>query len=68
MSTDMFNCCSELILRQLEKEIGLRVGGCNVTNIIYEDDAVLTSWDKKRYATVSCSMLLKKRVIGRYCL
>jgi hypothetical protein len=41
MSPDLFNYYSELILRELEKERGLRVGGHNITNIRYADDTVL---------------------------
>ena len=43
MSPDLFNYYSELIfkLRELENEKGLRVGGCNITNIRYADDTVL---------------------------
>ena len=41
MSPDLFNYYSELILRELDKRKGLRVGGHNVTNIRYADDTVL---------------------------
>ena len=41
MSPDLFNYYSELILRELEKENGLRIGGHNITNIRYADDTVL---------------------------
>ena len=38
MSPDLFDYCSELILRELGKERGLKVGGHNITNIRYADD------------------------------
>jgi len=41
MSSDLFNYYSELILRELGKDRGLRVGGHNSTNIRYADDTVL---------------------------
>ena len=41
LSPDLFNYYSELILRELEKERGLRVGGQNITNLRYADDTVL---------------------------
>ena len=41
MSPDLFNYYSELILRELEKERGLRVGGQNIRNLRYADDTVL---------------------------
>jgi len=41
MSPDLFNYYSELILRELDKERGLGVGGRNITNIRYADDTVL---------------------------
>ena len=41
MSPDLFNYYSELILRELEKERGLRIGGQNITNLRYADDTVL---------------------------
>ena len=41
LSPDLFNYYSELILRELEKEKGLRVGGQNITNLRYADDTVL---------------------------
>ncbi len=41
MSPDLFNNYSELILRELDKGKGLRVGGHSVTNKRYADDIVL---------------------------
>ena len=41
MSPDLFSYYSELILRELEKERGLRIGGQNITNLHYADDTVL---------------------------
>lgn len=41
MSPDLFNYYSELILRELEKERGLKIGGQNITNLRYADDTVL---------------------------
>ena len=41
MSPDLFNYYSELILRKLDKERGLKIGGRNITNIRYADDTVL---------------------------
>jgi len=41
MSPDLFNYYSELILRELEQENGLKVGGQNIANIRYADDTVL---------------------------
>ena len=41
MSPDLFNYYSELILRKLEKERGLKIGGQNITNLRYADDTVL---------------------------
>ena len=41
MSPDLFNYYSEMILRELEVEKGLKVGGQNITNIRYADDTVL---------------------------
>ena len=40
MSPDLFNYYSELILRELEKERGLRIGGQNITNLRYADDTL----------------------------
>ena len=41
MSPDLFNYYSELILRELGKERGLREAGHNITTIRYTDDTVL---------------------------
>jgi len=41
MLPDLFNYSSELILRELGKERGLRLGGHNITNIRYAGDTVL---------------------------
>ena len=41
MSPDLFNYYSELILRELGQDRGLRVGGHNITDIRYADDTVL---------------------------
>ena len=41
MSLDLFNYYSEMILRELEVEKGLKVGGQNITNLRYADDTVL---------------------------
>eukprot|EP00795_Rhopilema_esculentum_P010718 gene10718-biopygen13199 len=41
MSPDLFNYYTEKILREINNEKGLRVGGSNITNIRYADDKVL---------------------------
>ena len=41
MSPDLFNYYSELILREIKNEKGVRIGGHNITNIRYADDTVL---------------------------
>ena len=41
MSLNLFNYYSEMILRELEEEKGLEVGGENITNLRYVDDTVL---------------------------
>ena len=41
MSPELFIYYSELILRNLEQERGLKVGGHNITNIRYADDTIL---------------------------
>ena len=40
MSPDLFNYYSEMILRELDKEKGFRIGGRNITNIRYADDSL----------------------------
>ena len=47
MSPDLFNYYSELILRNLEQERGLKVGGHNITNIRYADDTILIAESEK---------------------
>ena len=40
MSPDLFNIYTEFIMKNIENE-GIRVGGKNINNIRYADDAVL---------------------------
>ena len=47
MSPDLFNMYSEIILRELEDENGIQVGGHSITNIRYADDTVLFSESEK---------------------
>ena len=47
MSPDLFIMYSEIILRELEDENGIQVGGHSITNIRYADDTVLFSESEK---------------------
>ena len=47
MSPDLFAMYSEIILRELEDENGIQVGGHSITNIRYADDTVLFSESEK---------------------
>ena len=44
--SDLFNYYSELILKNLEQERGLKVGH-NITNILYADDTILIAESEK---------------------
>ena len=41
LSPDMFSLYSEIILRDIEGEEGIKIGGVNINNIRYADDTVL---------------------------
>ena len=47
MSPDLFSMYSEIILRELEDENGIQVGGHSIINIRYADDTVLFSESEK---------------------
>ena len=44
LSPDLFNMYSELIFREIEEMRGISVGGVNITNLRYADDAVLMAY------------------------
>ena len=49
LSPDLFSLYSEIIMRNIEGQLGIRVGGHNMINLRYADDTVLISEMKKTY-------------------
>ena len=47
LSPDLFNLYNEVIMRNLEEHPGIKVGGKNVNNLRYIDDAVLIGENEK---------------------
>ena len=47
LSPDLFSLYSEIIMRNIEGQPGIRVGGHNVNNLRYADDTVLISENEK---------------------
>ena len=47
LSPDLFSLYSEIIMRNIEGQPGIRVGGHNINNLRYADDAVLISENEK---------------------
>ena len=47
LSPNLFNLYSEVIMRNLEKHPGIKVGGKNVNNLRYADDTVLIAENEK---------------------
>ena len=51
LSPDLFSLYSEIIMRNIEGQPGIRVGGHNINNLRYTDDTVLISENEKRPTT-----------------
>ena len=47
LSPDLFSLYSEIIMRNIEGQPGIRVGGHNINNLRYADDTVLISENEK---------------------
>ena len=47
LSPDLFSLCSEIIMRNIEGQPGVRVGGHNINNLRYANDTVLISENEK---------------------
>ena len=47
LSPDLFSLYSEIIMRNIEGQPGIRVGGHNINNLKYADDTVLISENEK---------------------
>ena len=47
LSPDLFSLYSEIIMRNIEGQPGIRVGGHNIYNLRYADDTVLISENEK---------------------
>ena len=47
LSPDLFSLYSEIIMRNIEGQPGIRVGGHNISNLRYADDTVLISENEK---------------------
>ena len=47
LSPDLFSLCSEIIMRNIEGQPGIRMGGHNINNLRYADDTVLISENEK---------------------
>ena len=47
LSPDLFSLYSEIIMRNIEGQPGIRVGGHNINNLRYADDTVLISEKEK---------------------
>ncbi|GFO00845.1 endonuclease-reverse transcriptase [Plakobranchus ocellatus] len=47
LSPDLFSLYSEIIMRNLENQPGIKVGGQNINNLRYADDTVLISENKE---------------------
>ena len=51
LSPDLFSLYSEIIMRNIEGQPGIRVGGHKINNLRYADDTVLISENEKRPTT-----------------
>ena len=69
MPPDLFNYYSESILKILEQEKGLNLGGHNITNIRYADDIILIAEsvnDLQRILDVVVREITKKGMHGKF--
>ena len=67
---DLFNYYSELILRELEQERGIQIGGQNVTNLRCADDTVLlaeSQEDLQRLLDVLVAESERKELSINFC-
>ena len=67
MSPDLFNYYSELMLRELEKERGLEIGGQNITNLRYADDSFTSRISRGPSEAIGCSGCRERKGLSINC-
>ncbi|GFO01645.1 retrovirus-related pol polyprotein line-1 [Plakobranchus ocellatus] len=65
MSPDLFNRCSEIILRNLDGISGLKINGQNLNNLRYADDTVLIAESGKQLQKLPDTVALGSERMGQ---
>ena len=64
LSPDLFNICSEIILRNLKHHEGVRVGGNNINNLRYADDTVLIADSEEKLQNILTTVAVESENKG----
>ncbi|GFN73579.1 endonuclease-reverse transcriptase [Plakobranchus ocellatus] len=63
-SSDLFNICSEMILRNIEQHEGVKVGGININNLRYANDIVLIADSEEKLKGILTTVTIESENKG----